>query len=313
MRTLSLLSWALATVLALSMGASRAAAADEPVSFAPAFSPGGEWTYDLSVDLVVSQGERVTRIVQSAQIVLRCEQVDESGRAGVKGALSRLTWVWTDADGQLEYTWSKADDPEADKAAAADEAFTEAGRALALAELAMLVAPDGAVVGVSGLEGAVAAVAAESRFGARALGLFEPAQFTRSIQLIWRADDNVAAPRRQGEGWQVNQSAPMGPAGELRITTDLVVTELSDNSARYTGRESAQIATPDEPAPTAPTVSLEEQSGAVQGAWNREVGALDSRTAERRLAMIFRLGDMALPQTQTSKVTLSLVGFRQTN
>lgn len=290
--------------LSLSLGLSllvspRASAQAQPL--APKLTEGAQSRYDLSVDLVVAQGEEVGRIVQSARMRFTVASVDEATKeATVRGSFERLTVVWTEPGKQVEFLWTGAG-----QAPAGDAPQIAVWKALAASEIELRVSPTGEVVGVAGMDEVMEALTAgDEEVGVEALGMFAPTQASSTFAPIWRADDLVDAPRAQGAGWQTTRTVPLGAAGALRLTVDFVVTSIEGDAFEYAGDETAEALRPDDPDPASPSFEVAEHSGRIEGEWNAAAGALERRTLQRRVGAEWKLGDLTLLQAQTVNYTI---------
>ncbi|TVQ32148.1 MAG: hypothetical protein EA376_06630 [Phycisphaeraceae bacterium] len=300
-RTLLLiLSMFMATIA--TVGAARA----ETVEPRPKLEQGAAWNYDISIDLVVSQRDVTHRLVQSGRLRLQVKRVDDEGMATVTGRLSRLSMMWSDDDGQVEFTWDIATDAGAERATSPDEALTNAARLLARGTIELQVAPDGRVIRVQGVDEATEALAESDRVPTLAMGIFGRDELGDILSHVWRAEGLVDAPRAARQGWQTERAIPMGPAGELIFVTDWIVEEAGAQTVRFRGRESAEVARPERPDETAPSMRLAEHEGEGRGAWSMRHGAISELAHRRRIATEWRYGDLSVPQTQTSRLSIRL-------
>ncbi len=294
-----------AVALALiALSGAPALAQEEGVVAAPRFVEGEQWTYDLNLDLVVSQDESTTRLVQGATLDLFVADIAEDGRARLDVSVLALTNVWSDDVGQLEYAWSADAGQTPQDVSSPDEAFTDLARAIAEAEIAIIASPEGEILEIVGLANALEQIAENQRFGPRALGVFAPPQLAATLEPVFQADGLVGPERRPGQGWQSSETLAMGPAGRITFSVDFVVESIEDDVIAYTGEEFVEIERPAEPGETTPLVEVAEQDGSVQGRWSLENGVLNSRRATRRLATRWTLADLVVDQTQNSTITL---------
>ncbi|MEC9373412.1 MAG: hypothetical protein VYC34_06180 [Planctomycetota bacterium] len=297
---------ALAAITAVSL-APRALA---QVEAQPRLEDGKVWAYDLSLDLTVAQDERVFRVVQGARLRLTTIEVDDEGSARVRAAFDRLTMLWAaPPDEQLQFEWRREDDPDAAKAASANEAFTKLCRALAGGTFEFTVGPDGGVTNLSGLETALQVL--EDREGEglsrSMLGLFEPSQLPETLAPIWTGDGLAGRRVREGQGWQSSRRTPAGPAGALEFTTDWVVTSIMDDRVEARAEESAQVLRPSVSDSATPSIEIREFGGAIELIWDRNEGCLARRGVDRRMAAVWTMGDLTITQTQTARSRLSRV------
>jgi len=294
----------LALALLLPLGAAPALAQDDAVAPAPRFVEGEQWTYDLNLNLVVSQDASTTQIVQGATLDLFVSEVAEDGRARIEVSVLALTTVWSDEAGQLEYTWNAESGEEPTDVSSPDESFTAMAHAIANANIVLAVSPSGEALEVIGLSDAFQAVSEDERFGPRALGVFAPPQLASTLQPIFRGDGLVDAERAQGDGWQTSEALAMGPAGRITFSADLVVRSIEDGVIAYSGDEFIELERPANPDETTPVLDVVEQEGSIQGAWSLDANVLNTRKATRRLATRWTLASLALEQTQNSTITL---------
>lgn len=277
----------------------------ERVTVRPAVTAGKELTYDLSLDAMASQDGVDNHVVQSVRVRLEVTSVEDSGAAEVVARLDRLTGMWRDGAGQVEFSWSRAEDPEVERATSTDKEFEAINKALAGAAVRLRIDVEGRITAVSGLEEAAGAAAGSDRFGLAGLALFAPAQVVNSLSPIWRAD-GLTGTRSAGSGWQSTREVPVGPAGQIDFVTEWVVTGVSDGVAAYTGSESATLMRPTAPDSAAPSVVISSHEGRVEGAWSVAAGALQRRVQTRAMATEWRLGDVTIRQDQRIKQTAAL-------
>jgi len=285
---------------------------------APEFTPDKAWNYDITLDLVVSQGPvtdddpaeqaeqtRVNRVVQGARIRLVCIDVDENGGAELSAEFDRLTSLWTSPDGeQFEFSWQRENDPEIAEASSQHEGFATLCRSLAGAALRLRVTPDGRVRALDGLEQPMQVVAEGNEMSLTMLGLFTPSQLPETLSSIWRVGDDAPDSVGAGQGWQATRRTPMGPAGALDFIIDWSVDQVSEDTVRLTGSESVERLAPEAPDSAAPTMRLLQHAGEHSVVWNRRHGCIAERSLQRRMATEWRLADAAMRQTQTTNIRI---------
>jgi len=305
--------------LTLAMAGAPAVATAQEVTIAPALEADSTWTYDLELDLLISQDvedqETSGRVVQSARVRFDAQDVDaDAGTASVTAEIERLTLMWRRGDTQHEFSWRRAADDEVDAAADGGgddgdgDAFRRMGRALTAASIAFTVdLGSGEVSGVQGLEEAAGLASPASGLDRSALGLFNPGQFGDAVEPIWSADGGAGLTVEPGTGWQTQRDVPLGPAGAYLVITDWRSTDVDDQRVAYGGSVFVEVARPEASSPETPSVRLIQQSGSVEAVWSLDHGVLEERTAVQAISAEWTLAGLSATQNQRSETSLTLV------
>lgn len=318
-QTLSSRAGLFITATALLVGPFTGVARAQSASLTPTFEPETSWTYDATLDVVVSQGPaggddaeriaeatRVSRVVQGARLQLKCIEVESDGDAIIRGALDRLTTLWTDEEGeQFEFTWLRANDPDIETARSPHEGLTRLSRALAGATFQITIGADGRVRSLTGIEQPMQVLAENEDAQLTMLGMFTPAQLPDVFSSLWRTGRGAPDSVEPGVGWQEVRTTPMGPAGAIEFIIDWTVGSVTEDRVTAAGAESVEQMVPESPDPAAPSVRILQHAGEHTFEWSRAGGCVNRRGVQRRLATEWTVGDAAIRQTQTSNLRIN--------
>jgi len=272
------------------------------VPFKPALTQGATMKYELSSNLKVEQGSgdqsTIQRIEHKAAFTCTVESVDPDGSAELSMMFDSLSFNIASGENSDTFTWTftGGDRPNA----AMGEGLNASGFALASAEISFNVSADGEISGLTGLDGFLATINAQSASDVAFVGAFTPERLAEAIEPIFDADGGAAMERSRGAKWSEKETVDLGAVGSVVMTRDYAYLADENGLATVLGSLSVKLNKPEANAENAPKVRLNGVTGAIAIQWNGELNMLEQYARTEQIGTIWELGDVTVNQSQHS-------------
>lgn len=205
-------------------------ASQSAVLFRPAFEVGRVSVYQFDAETISEQAVEDLKITNknTSNLVVRLEvtAIDQNTRnATVKITYDQLVLTGENQFSGINYDFDSDRDPSENTDNKVAAILTRLKNTPQIA----IVAPDGKVQSVTGLEAVLTAIERNKALQGR-LGEFNPDGIIQILEGFWRVGDDDS-PRAVGDKWTESQDMPMPSVGTLTFTTDFEVKKADPEQA----------------------------------------------------------------------------------
>jgi hypothetical protein len=290
------------------LGLSAHASAQEAVNLVPELSEGRGFTYELKMQVSVSQktGDAPAQEVSidsTARIHCTVIEITQTGAASVEMAVQQVQLRNEVGEESESYAWPLDNELPEDA-----PAIAQLGRVLSEATINLFVAEGGEAIIAGGLESFVEA--AEDIAGSKGhflLGLFNPDTLGATLTPLFMVDGARLDERRLDDSWEVAREAQILPIGMMRLESSYELVGISDGLASYRGMTTISMADSHEGSSAAAALEIVEQMGQIEGAFDMAAQLMHSRSKTMNLRTQWSVGEIVMEQTQESTIGFQLI------